>query len=80
VMPAVDKKGADVSSNFQLEWRPINISLSGSSANLRSLVEKIAASGKLLHIKSLEMYPSSPKRESLTLDMEIWYFNLARKG
>jgi hypothetical protein len=33
-----------------------------------------------MHMKSLEMYPSSTKRETLTLDLEIWYFTLARKG
>jgi len=75
-----DKKAADANSNFVLEWRPINLSLSGSSASLRAMVEKLAGSKMFMHIKSLEMYPSSPKRESLTLDMEIWYFTLARKG
>jgi hypothetical protein len=75
-----DKKPTDANSGFMLEWRPVNLSLSGTSAGLRSMVEKIAASGMFLHIKSLEMYPSSPKRDSLTLEMEIWYFTLARKG
>lgn len=75
-----DKKPVDASSNCMLEWRPVNLSLSGSSAALRGMVEKLAGSGMFMHIKSLEMYPSSPKRDSLTLDMEIWYFTLARKG
>jgi hypothetical protein len=75
-----DKKLPNANSNFVLEWRPINLSLSGNSASLRSMVEKLANSGMFMHIKNLEMYPSSPKRESLTLEMEIWYFTLARKG
>jgi hypothetical protein len=75
-----DKKPADANSNFVLEWRPVNLSLSGTSASLRSMVERLASSGMFMHIKNLEMYPSSPKRESLTLEMEIWYFTLARKG
>lgn len=75
-----DKKPPDANSNFMLEWRPVNLSLSGSSGSLRTMLEKIATSGMFLHIKSLEMYPSSPKRDSLTLDMEIWYFTLVRKG
>ena len=75
-----DKKLADSNSNFTLEWRPVNLSLSGNSASLRSMVERLASSGMFMHIKNLEMYPSSPKRESLTLEMEIWYFTLARKG
>jgi hypothetical protein len=80
IATTLDKKPADASSGFMLEWRPVNLSLSGSSASLRSMVEKIAESGMFMHIKSLEMFPSSVKRESLTLDMEIWYFTLARKG
>jgi len=75
-----EKKPADANSNCMLEWRPISLSLSGSSTSLRSMVEKLAGSGMFMHIKGLEMYPSSPKRDALTLDMEIWYFTLARKG
>ena len=80
IATTVDKKAAEGNSNFVLEWRPVNLSLSGTSASLKNMVEKVAGSKMLLHIKSLEMYPSSPKRESLTLEMEIWYFTLARKG
>jgi hypothetical protein len=76
----IDKKAGETNSGFTLEWRPVNISLSGTSASLRSMVEKLAESGMFMHIKTLEMFPSSPKRESLTLDMEIWYFTLVRKG
>jgi hypothetical protein len=75
-----DKKPADANSNVILEWRPVNLSLSGNSASLRSMVERLASSGMFMHIKNLEMYPASPKRDSLTLEMEIWYFTLARKG
>ena len=77
-----DRKAAEAAatSNFQLEWRPVSISLSGTSASLRSLVERVAAAGMLMHTKSLEMYPSSPTRQALTLEMEVWYFTLSRKG
>jgi hypothetical protein len=65
---------------FILEWRPVSVSLSGSSANLRTLLERIAAAGMLMHPKSLEMYASSPSRQDLSLDMELWYFTLVRRG
>jgi hypothetical protein len=68
------------SSKFQLEWRPVSVSLSGSSASLRNMVERVSTSGMLMHTKSLEMYPSSPSRQSLTLELEVWYYTLARKG
>ena len=82
VEPQPAKKPGDAteSSNFRLEWRPVTISLSGTSTGLRSMAERVAAAGMLMHTKSLEMYPSSPSRQALTLDMEIWYFTLARKG
>jgi hypothetical protein len=74
------KKAAEMNSGFTLEWRPVTISLNGTSASLRNMVEKLATSKRFMHIKTLEMYPSSPKRETLTVDMELWYFTLARKG
>jgi hypothetical protein len=78
---ASDKKPTDAGGlPAQLEWRPVSISLSGTSASLRSMVERVAAAGMLMHTKSLEMYPSSPTRQTLTLDMEVWYFTLTRKG
>lgn len=80
--PSTDNKTSDQSNGpkFQLEWRPVSISVSGAAPNLKTMIERISASKKLMHIKSLEMYPSSPNRQTLTLDMEIWYFTLARKG
>ena len=82
ITPAVAKTpgAAAEASSYHLEWRPVTISLSGTSASLRNMAERVAASGMLLHMKSLEMYPSSPSRQALTLDMELWYFTLARKG
>jgi hypothetical protein len=67
-------------ASFLLEWRPVSISLSGTSANLRNLVNRVTGAGMLMHTKTLEMYPSSATRQTLTLDMEIWYFTLARRG
>ncbi|MEX2317818.1 MAG: hypothetical protein WD669_11740 [Pirellulales bacterium] len=81
--PMTPKPAAKPDENatpFVLEWRPVNLSLSGTSENLRTLIDKIAASGMFMHTKTMEMYPSSPTRQSLTLDMELWYFTLARRG
>jgi hypothetical protein len=75
-----DPKGEENATPFKLEWRPVTVSLSGTSDNLRTLLDRIAAMGMLAHTKSMDMYPSSPGRQALTLDMELWYFTLARKG
>jgi hypothetical protein len=80
IAPSTDPKRNDSTSGFVLEWRPVSITLSGGSGNLRNMVERVATAGMLMHTKSLEMYPSSPTRQSLTLDMELWYFTLARRG
>jgi hypothetical protein len=80
IAPPADPKRAESKSGFQLEWRPVSISLSGTSANLRSMVERVVAAGMLMHTKAFEMYPSNPSRQSLTLDLELWYFTLARRG
>ena len=37
IATTADKKAAEGNSNFVLEWRPVNLSLSGSSASLRSM-------------------------------------------
>ena len=73
-------KPIDPHSPFKLGWRPISISLTGTSGSLRSMLERVAASGMLVHAKSFEMYPSSPTRQTLTLDLELWYYTLARRS
>ena len=80
IAPATDSKRNESNSSFLLEWRPVSLSLSGTNASLRNMVERVAAAGMLMHTKSFEMYPSSPSRQTLTLDMELWYFTLARRG
>jgi len=71
-------KTAGAASGFTLEWWPVNVSLSGGDANLRSMLERMEADGMLMHTKSFEMRPASVGRKTLDLDMELWYFNMAR--
>jgi hypothetical protein len=75
-----DPKQTESPSPFKLEWRPVSLSLTGSSSSLRSMLERVGASGMLVHAKSFEMYPSSPTRQTLTLDLELWYYTLARRN
>jgi hypothetical protein len=75
-----DVKQVDAGSPFQLEWRPVSVSLSGASGDLRTMLERINELKMLMHAKSFEMYPSGPNRQSLTLDLELWYFTLARRS
>jgi hypothetical protein len=77
--PASGAKPNLPDSGFVLSWQPMSFSLNGTSANLRTLLERITASGMLMHTKSFELYPSGANRQSLTLDMELWYFTLKRR-
>lgn len=67
-------------TGFVLEWRPVNVSLSGTSASLRGLLERVTTDKMMVHTKSFELYPAAGNRQSLTLDMELWYFTLTRRG
>jgi hypothetical protein len=80
IAPVEGPKRGEPKSMFVLEWRPVSISLSGTSTALRTMLDRIAGSKMLMHAKSIEMYPSSPTRQFLTLDLELWYFTLARRG
>ena len=80
IATATDTRQTESNSNFQLEWRPVSVSLSGTITSLKSMVERVADAKMLMHTKSFEMYPSSPTRQSLTLDLELWYFTLVRKS
>jgi hypothetical protein len=68
------------STGFVLEWRPVNLSLSGTSDNLRAFLDRLTSMAMFMHTKSLDIYPASPSRQSLTMDLELWYFTLTRKG
>lgn len=77
--PSSATKRGDAKAACMLEWRPVAISLSGTSTGLRTVLERMLAEGHLMHTKSFEMYPSSPNRQTKTLDLELWYFSLARR-
>jgi len=69
-----------MSSGLSLQCWPVTVSLSGSDVSLRNLLERMEADGMLMHTKSFEMHPASAGRKLLDLDMELWYYNLARGG
>jgi hypothetical protein len=64
-------------TGFELQWRPISISVSGKVAELRTFLEKVKADDMLVYTKGFEIYPSSAARKTLTMDMDLWYFALA---
>jgi hypothetical protein len=71
-------KATDKATGFSLEWRPVTIAVTGSNANLCSLLERMEADHMLMHTKNFEMHPDGEGRKNLNLDLELWYYNLAR--
>jgi len=69
---------ADETSGFTLESWPVNVSLSGSDANIRSMLNRMEADGMLMHTKDFEMHAANADGKMLDVDMELWYFNLTR--
>lgn len=74
----VKAKTAEQATGFNLEWRPVTVSVSGSNTNLCNLLERMDADHMLMHTRSFEMHPDSEGRKNLNLEMELWYFDLAR--
>jgi hypothetical protein len=71
-------KATEAATGFNLEWRPVTVSVSGTNANLCSLLERMEADHMLMHTKTFEMRPDNEGHKNLNLDMELWYYNLAR--
>lgn len=71
-------KPADEPVEFTLESWPVNLQMSGSDANLRSMLDRMEADGMLMHTKNFEMHPANAGGKMLDVDMELLYFSLAR--
>jgi Tfp pilus assembly protein PilO len=67
-------------TGFVLQWWPVSVSITGTNSSLRSFVQRLEADGNLMHTKLFEMHPSGVGRAAVALDLELWYFNLARGG
>jgi hypothetical protein len=72
-------KAMEAPTGFNLQWTPVTVSVSGSNTNLCSLLERMEADHMLMHTKTFEMHPdASEGHKNLNLDLELWYYNLAR--
>jgi hypothetical protein len=68
----------DETSEYTLETWPVTIQLSGSDAELRSMFSRMDSDGMLMHTKEFEIHPANAGGKMLDVEMELWYFNLAR--
>ncbi|MGI9456513.1 MAG: hypothetical protein ACR2NU_08120 [Aeoliella sp.] len=65
-------------SGFQLEKRVAQLSLAGSSANVRRLLERFEKQREQVHIHGIELRPGRGDGRRVELSLELWYFTLAR--
>jgi hypothetical protein len=70
-------KTSEHATGFNLVWWPVTVSVTGSNANLCSLLERMEADHMLMHTRNFDMHPDGEGRKNLNLDMELWYYNLA---
>ncbi|QDU89917.1 hypothetical protein Pla175_33140 [Pirellulimonas nuda] len=67
-------------TGFVLETRPVAVTVSGSTAAVRSFLTTVEQQGKLLYPKLLDLRPTGSSRKSVELTIELWYFALERVG
>ena len=65
-------------TGLDLQKQTLELSISGSMSGLNSLLEQIHDEARLMHVKNLEIRPGGPNRKQVLLDLELWFFSLAR--
>ncbi|CAN0380659.1 unnamed protein product, partial [Ectocarpus sp. 4 AP-2014] len=63
---------------FDLQTRPVNFSVTGSSAEVLALLRSIDEDKRLKHTQTLDLKPSSNNPRELQLDLSLWYFALVK--
>ncbi|MGL4512033.1 MAG: hypothetical protein ACRCT8_03010 [Lacipirellulaceae bacterium] len=63
---------------FQLETRPVTVSVTGGSEEVRSLLKAIDADPRAKHTQQLELKPTAGAGSELQLDVTLWYFALVK--
>lgn len=77
----VDSKGKaeEQLTGLILERQPLVISVSGTVSGLKSLLEQMRNERLLMHVRSMELRPTGQTRKQVTLDLELWFFDLHTK-
>ncbi|WP_442481531.1 hypothetical protein [Aeoliella sp. SH292] len=65
-------------TGFLLERRQVSLSLAGPSASVRRLVEQFEQQDKEVYVEGLELKPDAGDGRRVELNMELWYYTLAR--
>lgn len=65
---------------FDLQTRSVALSVTGSSAEVRSLLRTLDEDRRLKHAHAIGLKPESRNTNELQLDLTLWYFALVRRG
>lgn len=63
---------------FDLQTRPVNFSVTGSSVEVLALLRSIDEDKRLKHTQTLDLKPSNNDPRKLQLDLSLWYFALVK--
>ncbi|MEM6330640.1 MAG: hypothetical protein AAF790_10370 [Planctomycetota bacterium] len=74
--PADAKAGADTA--FQLETRPVSLSISGGMNELRGLLTRIEKHKMMMHARSVDIRPAGRDSRSVQMELELWCFALIK--
>lgn len=65
---------------FQLETRPVNLSVTGTMEEVRTLLRKIEVIGMMTHARGVDLRPAGRDSKLVHMDLELWCFALSRGG
>lgn len=64
---------------FTLEMRPVNLSVTGSTIEVRDLLTRIEKEQMIFHAKTMDLRPTGRNRRGVQMDLELWYFALTNE-
>lgn len=74
----LNAKNKSPKTPFTLEVRPVNLLVTGSTVEVRALLDQIESDGMLVHSRTLDLRPAGGNRSIVQLDLELWFFSLER--
>ncbi len=74
-LPSAPRKS---DSSYLLNLWPCSLSVSGTLADVRSLLSNLESSNRLISGKRMSLAPTSENRERVVMDLELTLFNLTK--
>ncbi len=65
---------------FELETRPVSLSVTGGMNELRDLFARIEKHGMMMHAHSIDLRPTGRNSRVVQMEIELWCFALTRGG